>query len=104
MNQLFATIKDFFTRKNKEFEVGQYIYNSNTGRVALVEYFNKEKRKMKVRHRHNITCEYSDKEINEFKPYFGMINPEEDGGYEDGYIDTIYGTENQCDKLIFVEE
>lgn len=103
MNRLLLTVKDFLTRNNKEFEMGQYIYDSETGRVGLVEHFNVANRRMKVRHRHNVTCEYSGKEINRFKPYFGMLAPEEDGGYEDNYIDTIYGTENQCDRLIFLE-
>lgn len=104
MHQLFLNIKDFFTRNHKEFEIGQYIYNSKTGRVAKVEFFDSERRKMKVRYRHNVTCEYSGKEINEFKPYFGMMEPDEEGGYEDGYIDVIYETENQCDKFAFMEE
>lgn len=104
MNKLLLTARDFLKRNHKEFEEGQYIYDSESGRVGVVERFSEEKRRMKVRHRHNVTCEYSGKEINRFRPYFGMLAPEDEGGYEDNYIDTIYGTESQCDKLVFMDE
>ena len=103
MSKVYEVLKDFLTRGNKEFEVGQEVYDSETGRIGLVELFDTERRKMKVRHRHNVTCEYSGAEINRFKPYFGMLDPCKDGGYEDGYIDTIYDSENQCDRCAFME-
>jgi len=87
--------------KKREYKRGQYVYHTKTGRVGRVEFFDKINRVMKLRLRKNISCEYNSKEIGKFRPYFGVLEPDMDGGFEDGYVDTIYHTESQCDKITF---
>jgi len=92
---------NFLKSHQKEYTRGQCVYNIKSGRVGVVEFFDKNRRLMRLRLRKNIVCEYNSKEINKFRPYFGRLDPTNKGGFEDGYVDTIYQTINECDKITF---
>lgn len=101
ISKFYKIFTEILERRQKQYSRGQCVYNIKSGRIGIVEFFDNDIRLMRLRLRKNIVCEYNSREINKFRPYFGRLDPNNEGGFEDGYVDTIYKTKNECDKITF---